>query len=709
MKKYLLIIIIILSITISYFVSKDYNLRLFANYNQYQDHIAFIERKESIPLFIQIKDNSEKNVENFIQKLIEFSKNKYTFTFVYSEYNDVQEISCFGLYTQKHKIIDDLRSRGATGIDFQSIKKQGYYSTELSDKRARKTIKIIDNQIFNDYNRYTKIVSLGDSIKELSTKKEIALYFFDKDVNKFEMEFNNFLKTNDLYDKITYDNLYDSYHGAQLELISQESLKEIFLFIFYTAIVYIAFLLIYFTKKKKTILIQKLHGISYEKIIYKEVIPIIFVHFIMFIMVFILSVNFWTYGRMIYELDLLKEMIVIVLGLASIFIVVIVFIYFLLRIFISIKNLKSSSFSSKNIIYIMILKVIVLSLMTAPMMELIEQCYHLGVSYFYIHNQYETISNLCYIDGNLNKSYSTENVFNTYSQKNGIYCDFDTYYHNTLDVLKEMYEDIDEEDLKEQALDFPVIYVNANYLKAMNQNIYRKDGTKIELDQLKKDKLFVPSQYMASQLENVLINGSSIQGQIETIEIKDTGTYINYGLRTPYTLTNPVIYLITQKNDNCYMQNFFIPYNDTLSKEIYELTHEKVDLKSCQNFLDNETNSIKDDFIQYGCIVVLYISIYTSLLYQSVFWFVEEFKKLLVIEYIFGKSRQERYQELYILNGMIYIVPLIINILIKDVAIISLIELYSISMIIEILIMYVVIRRIETTNVGTILKGDYHL
>ena len=102
----------------------------------------------------------------------------------------------------------------------------------------------------------------------------------------------------------------------------------------------------------------------------------IFVHFIMFIMIFILSVNFWTYGRMIYELDLLKEMIVIVLGLASIFIVVIVFIYFLLRIFISIKNLKSSSFSSKNIIYIMILKVIVLSLMTAPMMELIEQCYH---------------------------------------------------------------------------------------------------------------------------------------------------------------------------------------------------------------------------------------------------------------------------------------------------------------------------------------------
>ena len=157
------------------------------------------------------------------------------------------------------------------------------------------------------------------------------------------------------------------------------------------------------------------------------------------------------------------------------------------------------------------------------------------------------------------------------------------------------------------------------------------------------------------------------------------------------------------------MQNFFIPYNDTLSKEIYELTHEKVDLKSCQNFLDNETNSIKDDFMQYGCIVVLYMSIYTSLLYQSVFWFVEEFKKLLVIEYIFGKSRQERYQELYILNGMIYIVPLIINILIKDVAIISLIELYSISMIIEILIMYVVIRRIETTNVGTVLKGDYHL
>jgi len=105
-------------------------------------------------------------------------------------------------------------------------------------------------------------------------------------------------------------------------------------------------------------------------------------------------------------------------------------------------------------------------------------------------------------------------------------------------------------------------------------------------------------------------------------------------------------------------------------------------------------------------IIALYIIIYASLLYQSVFWFIEEFKKLLMVEYIFGHSKKERYQGLYVLNGIIYSVPLIVNVLFKDISLFSIIKLYVISLITEMIIMYIIIRKLEKSNVGVILKGE---
>lgn len=709
MKKFLLIIITILSIILSYITYTNYNFSLFVNYYQFQDYIALQENKKAIPLFINIQNNNENFMKRFVSQLIEFSNNKYTFTFIYADFNDTTEISNFALYTQNNKIVEDLRNRGANGIEFESLKNQGYYSTNMIDINAKGYIKILDNHIFDNYNQCTRIISLNDSIKSLSSRKDIALYFFDTDIDKFENQFQNFIEKNHFDENISYENLYDGYHGAQLDLTSQEGIKEAFSLIISSAAVYIAFLFIYFTKKKKTILIQRLHGISQMKIIIREVLPMLFKHYVIFMIMFLICMWLLTSGEMIYEHELINKIAVILIGLAIIFIMTVIIIYFLVSLFISLKSLKSSSYSGKNVIYVMIIKIIVISLLTGPMIKVIGECHELCNSYINIQNQYNTISKLSFINGDMNKSENNNIVFNHFSHKNGIYCDFDTYYNNTLDALKETYPDIDEDELNEQALDFPVIYVNANYIKAMKQKIYAKNGTELDLNKFDKDKLLVPSQYMFGRLNNVLISGSQIQGKIETIEIMNTGTYVNYGLRDPYTLTNPVIYLVTQKNDNCQMQNFYIPYDNDLADKIYELTNENADLKSCQSFLDNDLREIKDNIIRYGAITVLYVCIYTSLIYQSAFWFIEEFKKLLMIEYIFGKSRNERYRELYIINEMIYIVPFILNVFITKISFISVFCLYLFSICIELMIMYVIIRKIETKNVGTILKGDYSL
>jgi len=595
MKKYLSILIILLSIALSYFTYQNYNAGLFSKYREFQDYIAILEGKNAIPLFVSIKDNDKEYIHEFIDQLIEFSKNRYSFTFVYKEYDDTKTISYFSLYTQNNDIIDDLEKRGASGIDFENRHKQGYYTTDLTDKNAKGYIEILDNQIFNDHDCYTRIVSLEDSIDSIITKDEFALYFFDTNVNEFELAFQDFLKENHLDERVSFINLYEAFHGAQFELIEQEDMKQIFSYIIYVGFVYMAFLLIYFIKKKKTILIQRLHGISQVRIVFQEILPLFIVHYILFVLGFLCCMYLLTQGKMFHESALFKEIGIIFIGLAVILILTSLIIYLLVKLFISIKSLKSSSYSSKNVIYVMIIKMIVLSFLTAPIIEIFGECYDLGISYYYIQDQYDTISKMSYIDGNMKDSKNNDIVFNYYNQKDGIFCDFETYATNTLEYLTETFPEIDKDMLNEQALDFPVIYVNANYLENFQQSIYKKDGTVLNLKEYDTDKLLVPSQYMSGRLENVLINGSHIQGEIETIEIRNTGTFVNYALTEPYTLTNPVIYLVTQKNENCYMNNFYIPYNDKLSKNIYDLTHENADLKSCQRFLDNNIRSIKED------------------------------------------------------------------------------------------------------------------
>lgn len=709
MKKYLSILIVLLGIALSYFTYNNYNMGLFYRYNSYQDYIALIEDKNMIPLYVKIQDNNKEYMQEFIEQLIQFSENKYTFTFVYSEYDDTTEISCFSLYTQNKNITDDFKQRGASGIDFQSSQKQGYYTTDLDDKSAKGYIEILDNQIFYNYDRITRIVSLEDSIDQLVLKEEVAIDFFVEDINEFIQTFDEFLKETHLDEKVSYENIYGYYNGAQFKFLDQEDTKQIFSYVIYVGCVYIAFLLIYFTKKKKTILIQRLHGLSQMRIIYQEISPLLIIHYGLFVVIFFLCMYLLAQEKMFQELRLLQEIATIFAGMAVIMIVIALLVYLLVKMFISMKSLKSTSYSSKNVIYVMTIKIIVLSLLTAPIIEMGQECYNLGKNYYYLQEQYNMISKMSYIDGNMNDTRNNDVVFNYYSQRNGIYCDFETYAHNTLESLTTIYPEIDEDKLNEQALDFPVIYVNANYIEMMQQVIYKKDGTILDLKEYETDKLLVPSQHMSGRLENVLINGSHIQGEIETIEIKNTGTFVNYTLTEPYTLTNPVIYLVTQKNENCFMQNFYIPYSHNLADEIYDLTHETASLKLCQKFLDNDIRNMKDNLKKYSIIVILYIIIYASLLYQSVFWFIEEFKKLLMIEYIFGRSKKERYQELYVFNSVVYIVPLIINAFFKAIPVLSLIKLYVISLIIEMLIMYLIIRKLEKTNVGIILKGDHQL
>ena len=56
-KKFLIIIAVLLSLTVSYYLVKNYNFNLVVRYHSYQDYVSIVENKAVVPLSIVTKDN----------------------------------------------------------------------------------------------------------------------------------------------------------------------------------------------------------------------------------------------------------------------------------------------------------------------------------------------------------------------------------------------------------------------------------------------------------------------------------------------------------------------------------------------------------------------------------------------------------------------------------------------------------------------------
>lgn len=703
-KKFLTIIVILVSIVLSIFTVEKYNMDLEIKYRAYPDTVGIIENKKVIPISVVINQNNEQKTSYFIKQLIQHFKDK-TFMITYNKPTNKAQISyCQNYYTQNQSIIDDLKSRGLSELKFNDFNETGYYTTELLDKSATDYIHIIDNNIFNRYDELIEIGTISKDLEFISSLDEIAMCFYDNDVEQFEKDFNTFLDSIDL--NISYENFTEGYHGAQIQEIIDDNTHKLTYIIGCISFIYVLMFMVYFSSKKKIYMIQRMHGISLLHILKDNIINLVVIHFVIFNLLFYGFTYYLTKGTMFKEYDLFNRMMHISNVLLLCFLGVMIVLYILLHFITSIRDLKKSQ---KNLFLILIIKVLVLVLLTGSMIDAFVLSYN-SISYYYNVNKYkDKITDLCYIDGNLRNSEMNDKVFNYYLNHNGIYCNFDTYYGRTYEVLKESFGEVmNEEDLLEQSFHYPLVYVNTQYLKTMNQKIYTKDGVEINLDHIKEDVLLTPSRYKNENFELAFPE----QKKCEIIEIANTGTFVNFWLEPITTLSNPVIYLTTHHNMYSDNQYLFIPFHhsiENIKSEIKDIFHEDVELVAYNKRLDSKILDIKSELRDSLLITVVYITMYVCIIYQSVFWFIEEFKKSIIIEYLFGKSRLERYQYLFVISIIFYSIPFAISLFYNHIELISLIKLYGASILFEIMLMIVFIRRYENNRANTVLKGEGNL
>lgn len=710
-KRYLIILMISLSVIIAYFCNQNYNQDLYYRYFSYLDRIGQIEEKHVIPIAVSILDHNEITVKNFLEKIIEFCNDyDYTFNISYTtpKENSAGTIEHFALYTKNPNILKDLASRNAKGLKFNDLNETGYYSTNLNDKDCVGWIELIDNSIWDRYNEIVWFETLNNSIEYISTLDSIAFCFYDEDVSRFEANFNKFLKNENLNNKINFQNYYEGYHGAQLQTITNEKVNKLLTLVVYVVVIYILFFIIDMIKQKKTILIQRIHGIGIVQIVCDKLLKMFAIHYFIFNLIMYITLYILTNKKLFYEPELLKQTVIISIGLLGFFIGAFVICCFAVNFIIQIKTIKSQGNSHKNLFAVLIIKILLLIIFTAPVLNILSEAITNGKNYYFINNNKDIFNNLYRIDGGINKLDDQEKVFNHYLKNGGIYCDFQQYYFRTYDFLKENYPQMNEEELEQTAIKYPIIYVNANYLKSLDKKVYTIGGTEVDIDNLDDDVLLVPQACDLNDFSNMMFNGEK-----KKILIKNPGMFVNYSVEELLLLENPIIYLTTKKNFTCYFDHLFIPLENNnvnkISDQILKISDNKARIQSYDNTIELSIFNIQSFFKEAFVLSVLYLIIYISIIYQSVFWFIEEFKKTLLLEYLFGKSKIERYFYLFFLNIIFYLIPIVCCGIIQKVVVLDMIKLYVCTIVFEIVIMCLMIRNIEKNNANVILKGESNL
>ena len=353
-----------------------------------------------------------------------------------------------------------------------------------------------------------------------------------------------------------------------------------------------------------------------------------------------------------------------------------------------------------------LLKVLVIGLILPHFITMSSDIIKSINNYYSIHNNWDLINNLAYFDTEFDSSETSDYIFNYYLENGGLYVDFDFYTSRQRDYLRSVTPEEYWNQQEESVIDYPMIYANANYLE--DHMIKDISGDIIDLKSFNKDVLLVPQKY-----KNKDLNKAMYSQEREIVYIQDSGSYVNLKLSEPLNLTNPVIHLVTQKTSEVMLQHYlFLPIqNKSISdyrSEIKNMNQVDANIKkynvASSHLKDSETQ-IKETLL----IFVVYIVFMVTLIYQSVYLYIYENQLRISLAYMNGYSQMERYRELSLYIPLTYFFILLLGIFIFHIAIIPLVLFCLLSLFIEILTHYIMIRRFESKNIAAILKGESEL
>lgn len=247
------------------------------------------------------------------------------------------------------------------------------------------------------------------------------------------------------------------------------------------------------------------------------------------------------------------------------------------------------------------------------------------------------------------------------------------------------------------------IVVNTEYLK--DYKILREDGTALDLETLQGNTMLVPLELKGKPFITI----SQKEYPKVYVEFQDSFYNPDISKRDHFKVNDPIVFYM-KEYDASGMQTLYgaVYYSDleglreSFDEAGYGDALRVTDLRPVYDFYMGE---YKQEALESLYIFVLYLSVVLILLYEIIYLHLEEKRQLISIQYLLGKSYGERYRNLYLMSLVSYAVLIPYSLIFLKVSTVSLLVLFSILILLEMILVSGLIKRFESADMVKTIKG----
>jgi len=247
------------------------------------------------------------------------------------------------------------------------------------------------------------------------------------------------------------------------------------------------------------------------------------------------------------------------------------------------------------------------------------------------------------------------------------------------------------------------IVVNTEYLK--DYKILHEDGTVLDFETLKGNTMLVPLELKGKPFTTI----SQKEYPKVYVEFQDSFYNPDISKRDHFKVKDPIVFYM-KEYDASGMQTLYgaVYYSDLEGlRESFEAAGyldalRVTDLRPVYDFYMGE---YKQEALESLYIFALYLSVVLILLYEIIYLHLEEKRQLISIQYLLGKSYGERYRNLYLMSLVSYAVLIPYSLVLLKVSSVSLLVLFSILILLEMILVSGLIKRFESTDMVKTIKG----
>lgn len=701
-RKMLVFISCVIACMLVYFAYDAYDQKNVITLGTYQDYIQEITGQKMLPTLFEF--SNKEMIDESLQSLMNLAKtHDATLVSVTSKTNGLRETYTYGIYSSNEGILSHIKYDGQEAIDFENMDTPQYISTDQSDQNRIGTILSLSNRYFKNkvYNLAT-FITAKDTFAE---NQNGMIYIYADDTDAFLADLAATIHDREHFPQsISYTNI-DGYTSAQLDKIQAITTEHILPLLISCATIFTILLIVYITKMKKEIMIQRMNGISVASFIHLKLGKLC----IIICCAFTLSTvgSFFLFSHKIDSLtiDLWYQIILYPFYFIALLFLVLLLLYIYINKTSNLKFLRISSGTHYAVQINLSMKIMLIVLLFPTLLTTGLSAISSIGDYNALSNHKNEILDIIRMD-KMNITYSNkQKLFEYYQNNDGRYVDFDNYANNQ---YSELIKYVPEEHVEEEIISYPMIYANANYLSAYT--IKDMDGQILDINTIKEDTLLIPPDYKDEDLRKACYSS-----ECNRIYIQNPGRFVNYKLENQvYTLQNPVIHVVTKLSDDANIFHMYLPILQdksisTYDKEIKELVSGTVTLRENGVYIEYILSDIKESIYDFLSILGLYLIIFTAFIYQYVYLNLSEKLPELSIQYMLGESRLMRYKEILYISIIGYFIPCSIAIVIQKLPIVPVIFSTLFFIIIEFLMEYSMLMKAEKKNVASVLKGERNI